>query len=660
MEVKPVPKPRSIIGDRPVPAPRKHLHVPSPPLSLDPRRSQSPSESLKSEPSSVEDPKSRSSSSSESKQSLTNSEFFKNLGTSSRQFKDDISEKMTVKGKAVISSTRNASIRLEKSVKSLLTRRLTTLNQDDDSQVDGNKISKDNEQEDRCVSMPVCNDIFSTLSFYSPMHTNLKSMKNEEDLSSGSRYSPPPPIYPPPPLPDESIYDELQSVASGQSSRYDTLSSTSMSEQAFERDFPEADSFNLSNFVNNRGSDSDQSLNLSDVNVTNTEKQQPQVQQDGTDSRRLSRSDSWTFYDTTPTKGGINETLNDELDRISSAEEESEAPIKERISCVSNISQLSLQNSLYENWTPRQSMSEDALKNNRKQSKSLLVEFDPYAKTEENIYGNYENNDLMLLETLLATSESPSSEGSMADLREAEEEDQEDEGGEVKDLGEVGHSGIPLWPPAPPKRFDSLPKNEYDEVEMVETPEKHTKNPALLPKLAHLARRKQPAVPPRKPAVDVPRETGKSSNPEAVKSAQASVALVTTGGKIGEERRTSVMQRLMRIGHDSTVYVKPNVMNFMKNSKLLSRNRDQGESSGKKRNGEMKRPEFEGQLNPATHRGIVYRSGVGIERAKDLVMRAAVLADQKICFYADKSMTTVKEVIHLETVHSVHLLQDVK
>jgi len=51
---------------------------------------------------------------------------------------------------------------------------------------------------------------------------------------------------------------------------------------------------------------------------------------------------------------------------------------------------------------------------------------------------------------------------------------------------------------------------------------------------------------------------------------------------------------------------------------------------------------------------------MGIERAKDLVPRAAVLLDRKLSFYADKSMSTLKEVVELETVHSIHLLQDVK
>lgn len=51
---------------------------------------------------------------------------------------------------------------------------------------------------------------------------------------------------------------------------------------------------------------------------------------------------------------------------------------------------------------------------------------------------------------------------------------------------------------------------------------------------------------------------------------------------------------------------------------------------------------------------------MGIERAKDLVPRATVLLDRKLSFYADKSMSTLKEVVELETVYSIHLLQDVK
>lgn len=234
MEVKPIPRPRSVLTEsKPIPAPRRIPPILSPACSNSPT-----SESSQSEKS--DDVKSTS-----TNESRGNNEFFRNLTTSSRQLKDEISEKMTVKGRAVISSTRNASIRLEKSMKNLLTRRLSSLNQDDVTTANVKKL-KDPVEEDRCVSMPA-DDIFSGITFYSPLSNNLRSMRNEEDLS-GIKYSPPPPVYPPPPLPDESIYDELQSVTSGSSGRYDTLSST-VSDK-IERDFPE--SFSILSFTRNQ------------------------------------------------------------------------------------------------------------------------------------------------------------------------------------------------------------------------------------------------------------------------------------------------------------------------------------------------------------------------------------------------------------------------
>ncbi|EFN61039.1 Centaurin-delta-1 [Camponotus floridanus] len=632
MEVKPIPKPRSILTQsKPVPAPRR---IPAPTTSPMARSNSPTSESGQSEKSDDQ----RSTSGSVGESTRGNHEFFRNLSTSSRQLKDEISEKVTVKGRAVISSTRNASIRLEKSVKNLLTRRLSSLNQDDVvGQGSVQKKLKDPAEEDRCVSMPA-DDIFSSISFYSPLSGNLRSVKNEEDLST--RHSPPPPIYPPPPLPDESIYDELQSVTSGSSGRYDTLSST-VSDKV-ERDFPE--SFNLLSFARSQDSDSDQSLNLSDVNASQS------LDRPENSAKKLSRSDSWTFYDTTP---GTKENA-DEVDRISWVEEENlvksiEKEIDrltlDRTSYASNESHASIQNSLYENLSPKvdcQQQSTIISTDSRQQnSKSLLFEFDPFARTseDENVYSNYENNDLMLLEALLATNDSSGSADSTLEFRESAEEEQEDE--------DLAHPGISSTPPEPPKRFDSLPKNEYDVPEGTEQPDKiqaSSKNPPLLPKLAHLVTKKQPAVPPRKPSDNIPSPL--SSTPRIAE----------------ENRKVSVIQKLKKLRrHESTVHaIKPNVISFVKSgSKLLSRTREHIGESGS-RSLRMERPKVNVPHNPVTHRGMVYRSGMGIERAKDLVPRAAVLLDRKLSFYTDKSMSTLKEIMELDTVHSIHLLQDVK
>ena len=663
MEVKPIPKPRSMVPERPVPAPRRL------PPTLPATGHSSQSDSSQSE-------KSDDTRSIPDTRSGANNEFFRNLGTSSRQLKDGISEKVTMKGRAVISSTRNASIRLEKSVKNLLTRRLTSLNQEELTRdnIGGGKKFKDPAEDERCVSMPA-DDIFSSISFYSPLNSNLRSMRNEEDLS-GTRHSPPPPVYPPPPLPDESIYDELQSVTSG-SSRYDTISST-VSDKV-ERDFPE--SFNLLTFALNQASDSDQSLNLSDVNLS--------LPYDKTDSRRLSRSDSWTFYDTAPPSKSDGA---DELDRISSAEEDAldrDVSLLDRTSSTSNDSNASVQNSLYENLSPMLALSEEkqaaptATEARQQNSRSVLVEFDPFARTlDENVYSNFENNDLMLLEALLATSDSPSSSGSILDFQEAVDNDEEqDEVGEKDML----HPQISAVPPEPPKRFDSLPQSEYDEVaETSSLPDKAliTKNPALLPKLAHLVTRKQPAVPPRKPAVKLRSNDAPSAAPNAVTPATndaASPAMTTvitstasnaeesststpSGKAVEEHRRRGVMQKLKKLKYDSGAHsIRPNMISFVKSgSKLLSRSRDHGGGVPSVKSTNLERPKVNSPYHPATHRGVVYRTGFGIERAKDLVQRAAVLSGKKLQFYTDKGMSTLKEEINLDTVYSIHLLQDVK
>lgn len=227
--------------------------------------------------------------------------------------------------------------------------------------------------------------------------------------------------------------------------------------------------------------------------------------QDKSDNiKRLYRSDSWTFYDTTPVSKS--ERI-EELDKVSSAEEDildKEAPHLDETSTASNDSQASIQNSLYENLSSQKTQEEketmcNNTENRQQNSRSLLFEFDPFAKADENVYSNFENNDMMLLETLLATNDSPSSSGSILDFQEAVDNEEEDI--EV-DEGDVEQQ-ISSIPPEPPRRYDSLPKNEYDEVtETPPQPDKNAigKNPALLPKLAHLVTRKQPAVPPRKSA----------------------------------------------------------------------------------------------------------------------------------------------------------------
>lgn len=375
-------------------------------------------------------------------------------------------------------------------------------------------------------------------------------------------------------------------------------------------------------FLLNQDSDSDQSLNLSDVNVSLSQDKASEA------SKRLSRSDSWTFYDTTPSARQP-ETI-DELDKVSGVEEEGlekscekgDRLTIDRTSYASNESHASIQNSLYENLLPskadnwREPPLTSTADTRQQSSKSLLFEFDPFARTsDENVYSNYESNDLMLLEALLATNDSPSRGSSTVELHvDAEEEDDDDD---------LTHPGISLTPPEPPKRFDSLPKNEYDEVEGVEQPDKvvSSKNPPLLPKLAHLVTKKQPAVPPRKPSlknnsadnpsVTPPKPAATTTTP--ANNVEANVTSASSAAtKVAEDhRKVSVIQKLKKLRgvQESTVHaIKPNVISFVKTgSKFLSRTREHISDSSAPRPPRMERPKVNAPHNRVTHRGMVYR-----------------------------------------------------
>lgn len=359
-----------------------------------------------------------------------------------------------------------------------------------------------------------------------------------------------------------------------------------------------------------QGSDSDQSLNLSDVNVT--------PDKSDTSAKKLSRSDSWTFYDTVA--GTIAENV-DEVDKISSVEEENleksferKVSLIDRNSCASNESHASIQNSLYENLAPpridSQQQQPTQLSDTRMQSsKSLLFEFDPYARSEdENVYSNYENNDLMLLEALLANNDSHSADA---------EEEQEDD--------DLTHPDVSSTPPEPPKRYDSLPKDECEAEEQPDKVQASNKNPPLLPKLAHLVTKKQPAVPPRKPARKSP--AGSSSSPAVTTTTTTTTTTpITTlannldenttspssgATKVAEDhRKVSVIQKLKKLRQDSTVHaINSNVISFVKSgSKLLSRTREHIGESGS-RSPRMEKPKVNAPHNAVTHKGIVYRYG---------------------------------------------------
>lgn len=189
MSAVPIPKPRAFASQenkKPVPLPRHSIkkNYPGPIHELPSPESQN-----------------------------TFSRRMRNLGNTSRQITDEITEKVQETKKAVIESTRQ-------SVRKITRRFSSSLEQQECSTDNVTENSKD---VDDCSS-----EIFNTIRFQSPLtidqdvvetitetayDTPVRRDINGNDSGSDDSISFPPPNHPPPPLPDESTYDRPLSVA---------------------------------------------------------------------------------------------------------------------------------------------------------------------------------------------------------------------------------------------------------------------------------------------------------------------------------------------------------------------------------------------------------------------------------------------------------------
>lgn len=205
------------------------------------------------------------------------------------------------KSKVVLETTKNFGLRTEQSFKGILHKRQSasphfSLEKDADSAAK-TKL-------DRCQSLP-CDNIFSSIKFESPIPQDdgIDSLCEVDDNDSL-----PPPEYPPPPLPDESLYDELsiKSSYSGSHGDYYTCPSVISSSSDIETDTYLLGLKHLS--LCEEGSDSNSSLTecLTDtfksrVNYSRELEPSPshnKKEMDKINNVSLSRSESWSFYDT--------------------------------------------------------------------------------------------------------------------------------------------------------------------------------------------------------------------------------------------------------------------------------------------------------------------------------------------------------------------------
>lgn len=203
------------------------------------------------------------------------------------------------KSKVALETTRNFGLRTERSFKGILQKRQSASPHLSTKQ-DADSASKT--REDRCQSLPSDN-IFSSIKFESPIQQDDVDHLCDAD-DNGSL---PPPEYPPPPLPDESIYDELSTKSSCSVSQgdYYTCPSVISSSSDFETDVYLSDLKHLSFCA--EGSDSSSSIVESPTDIfksrdNNSSESAPFQSHDhkAMDEKRVpvSRSESWSFYDT--------------------------------------------------------------------------------------------------------------------------------------------------------------------------------------------------------------------------------------------------------------------------------------------------------------------------------------------------------------------------
>ncbi|KAJ8957081.1 hypothetical protein NQ318_007294 [Aromia moschata] len=339
------------------------------------------------------------------------------ISSASKQIAGDIGQLVQDRKKAVIEGTRQSVRRI--------TRRFSSA-----SQEQNNVENVPNQNDEESIN------IFSSIKFGSPISQTENIYNNVDDenectSSDEDIVSLPPPAHPPPPLPDESIYDAPNSVASSSSTSGHSVNrnqtGVTHKQDHYESVFPpypyNSDSESCVDFV----------AETLERNVN------------------LSRSSSWKFYDsaTSNTKENVYHDI--------------EAPLQNPIentcksdfdhnSNISSASSLEIRNSLYENHEIISQVSTPS-----RPSKSIIFQFDPLTKTS-----NGNNVDRIFSEC--AT-------GQSNDMKFLEELLQGDLYGNISSAHTIDEWSISneseneevFNPPTPPMRVDSLPEEEQDQ-----------------------------------------------------------------------------------------------------------------------------------------------------------------------------------------------------
>nr|CAD7256464.1 unnamed protein product [Timema shepardi] len=599
----------------------------------------------------------------------------------------NLSDSMQIKGKSVIESTRNVSLRLEKSVRSIISKRRT---------VQQTFLDNHSVKFERSQSLPSEN-IFQSISFHSPFTTEEEESEKAED-----DYGVPPPIYPPPPLPDESVYDELQSVISGHSSScndpYSSPSDSCIDTDSIYEDI---------SFVKSLGSTSKSPSRTSNSfpmpsSISPTQKKQIIDITNKNIIKPGARSDSWSFFDTIsnddlysnvsiiangsdiddrssiysnvpnteygsttgcPTSSeSVSPSLLSDLEGLqyNSSDDES-------YSTVNSQSHLSVQNELYENWNLSSVSSilsvplRSAHEKRTLPSQSVIFEFDPLF---ENSPLNRDTSNKNVNKLLSTSNTHPISNKILTSSY-----------GKINKVSAQQHpttsslteEGISLIPPVPPRRFDSMTitssvKDEIVSQDMLKLDPLTQLNQSL----QHVKSVDKLSVPEARTSVDKSCQADSTLETEETDSniitstptAQPEIPTTTPVDSVPPKQRLArwySMKRAIQLVTDNPAWSSP---------MIARRNRSSGADNAvfyndKDKSTNITRPNLLlHKVSP--YSGSLFRLTGTSDRNKELAQRWCVLAEGKLSCFQDKTASEIKEVVPLESIMSVNVAADYK
>ncbi|XP_049784428.1 arf-GAP with Rho-GAP domain, ANK repeat and PH domain-containing protein 2 [Schistocerca cancellata] len=563
---------------------------------------------------------------------------------SSRSIRKEIeaaSEAVREKGRTAFGNTKNASLKLEKSFRSI-GKRLTvhSLGKNTDVGVEEPKV-------ERSHSLPAEN-IFQSISFKSPLVADDSAETlvnlcepNDDDFQS---FNAPPPIYPPPPLPDESVYDEVQSVLS-----HSSLADEECIRCSSAASCPDSASVYEEVSISNRrivtaksmlgNNDVQAALRKLSISDTLPSSGSSKCSEMAHDSK--SRHDIASIFDESLVSGrnsvsnsSISPSLLSELDLSEYNTSPEEIFEDDRYSCSmqSNVSSaFSVQNELYDKWEP-DLLSKPPGDLFRKKGEtrraglpanSVIYEFDPLFKStpESKNATDIEFQSLLLGDATAVATDSPYGK-----------------------ISRVIYSTIPEapkeCPPIPPRRSDSVTVNPKVTGSIV------IDDSVIQQDYQNISRNVPASIETVLIVDQAPEE----------RSVDDSVSqVVSTPVKSRKSLvRWSSMKNAMKFVSDSSW------------SPTLTRRNNKLEKTKKQEASLFYETDSQVDLEPPLvkpqmsklHSGLLYR--LNSKKSNDYVERWCSLAEGKLSTYMDKSMIVVKDVIQLASVMSIHVVLDHK